>query len=319
MHCVVTGVAGFVGSSLADYLLNLGHDVIGIDCFIDYYPKEMKLLNLEKALDSDKFTFIDKNLLELDLPKVLEGSEYIFHQAAQAGVRSSWGEQFSIYSDNNIVATQKLLEASKVLQSQGSLQKVVYASSSSVYGDSQTLPTSEDLRPSPVSPYGVSKLSGEHLMGLYSKEFGVPTASLRYFTVYGPRHRPDMAFHRFIKAGLQGESLTLYDDGAQSRDFTFISDILKANLAAAAYQGDDLVFNIGGGSRVTINEAIKTIERILGKTLAIDRQARQKGDVKHTGADISLAAQELSYRPEVRLEDGLAEEAKWLEGLLARA
>ncbi len=318
MHCVVTGVAGFVGSSLADYLLELGHDVLGIDCFIDYYPKETKLLNIAKALDNDKFTFLEKNLLELDLPKVFEGAEYIFHQAAQAGVRSSWGEQFSIYSDNNIIATQKILEASRGLLAQGTLKKVVYASSSSVYGDAQTLPTSENLRPSPVSPYGVSKLSGEHLMVLYAKEFGVPTASLRYFTVYGPRHRPDMAFHRFIKAGLVGEALTLYDDGEQSRDFTFISDILKANFAAASYSGDELVFNIGGGSRVTINDAIKTIEEIIGKPIEITRQDRQKGDVKHTGADISRAAAELAYKPEVCLRDGLASEAKWLEGLLAR-
>jgi len=313
MRCVVTGVAGFVGSSLADAILEQGGEVVGIDCFTDYYAREMKEKNLEKARGHDKFSFQEADLNSIDLEELCSGADYIFHQAAQAGVRASWGEQFSIYTDNNILASQKLLEACRSKKVQPSLKKLVYASSSSIYGNAQTLPTTEDLRPEPVSPYGVSKLAAEHLMGLYSQEFGVPTASLRYFTVYGPRHRPDMAFHRFLKAGLTDTSLTLYDDGEQSRDFTFISDIVKANLDAATYEGEELVFNIGGGSRVSMNQVIEKMESILGKPLKINREPRQKGDVKHTGADTSRAKEAFGYTPQVALEDGLKAEAKWIE------
>ncbi len=319
MRCVVTGVAGFIGSSLADKILQNGGEVIGIDCFIDYYPKEMKERNLEKARSFDNFTFHDSDLNSLDLAEVCAGVDYIFHQAAQAGVRASWGEQFSIYTDNNILASQRLLEACRSEQVKNSLKKLVYASSSSVYGNAQTLPTTEDLRPQPVSPYGVSKLAAEHLMGLYSQEFGVPTASLRYFTVYGPRHRPDMAFHRFLKAGLTDTSLTLFDDGEQSRDFTFIDDVLQANLDAAKYEGSELVFNIGGGSRVSMNQVIEIMESILGKSLKVERGPRQKGDVKHTGADTSRAKQGFGYSPKVSLEEGLKAEADWLEQVVLKS
>ena len=319
MRCVVTGVAGFIGSSLADRILQDGGEVIGIDCFIDYYPREMKERNLEKARSFDKFTFHEADLNNLDLVEVCAGVDYIFHQAAQAGVRASWGEQFSIYTDNNIQASQRLLEACRSEQINSSLKKLVYASSSSVYGNAQTLPTTEDLRPQPVSPYGVSKLAAEHLMGLYSQEFGVPTASLRYFTVYGPRHRPDMAFHRFLKAGLTDTALTLFDDGEQSRDFTYIDDVLQANLDAAKYEGNELVFNIGGGSRVSMNQVIEKMESILGKSLKVERGPRQKGDVKHTGADTSRAREGFGYSPKVSLEEGLKAEADWLEQVVIKS
>lgn len=319
MKYVVTGAAGFIGSSICDRLLADGHDVVGIDCFVDYYPKDAKLRNLAGALDNRNFSFYEDNLLDLDLEAIFRGSDAVFHQAAQAGVRSSWGDEFSIYTDNNILASQRLLEACRSDSVASTLKKVVYASSSSIYGDANCLPTAETVTPSPLSPYGVSKLAAEHLMVLYSKEFGVPTASLRYFTVYGPRQRPDMAFHRFSKAGLLGEEITLYDDGEQSRDFTFIDDIVDANLSAAGYTGDELVFNIGGGSRVSINQVIGMLGEILGKDIKIQKFNRQLGDVKHTGADISRAESELSYRPKVDLRRGLEAEVTWLESLIKKA
>ena len=316
MRCVVTGVAGFIGSSIADRLLSLGHEVIGIDCFVDYYPREMKEKNLESARSDNRFTFIESNLLDLPLEQTLAGANWIFHQAAQAGVRASWGESFRIYTDNNILATQRLLEATKTSQVRETLQKVVYASSSSVYGSAETLPTSEQILPRPVSPYGVSKLAAEHLMVLYKSEFAVPTASLRYFTVYGPRQRPDMAFRKFITAALQNESIVVYGDGEQSRDFTFIRDIVGANIAAASTETIDLVFNIGGGSRVTVNQVVAMLEEILNKKIHVDYRPRAIGDAAHTSADTSRAREQLKYKPQVSLQEGLRAEAEWVETAL---
>lgn len=316
MRCVITGAAGFVGSNIADRLLSEGHEVIGIDCFIDYYPRAMKEKNLEQAKSFKNFQFIEGNLLNLDLPKILSGTEIIFHQAAQAGVRSSWGKDFAIYTDNNILASQVLLETTRLPQVKESLKKVVYASSSSVYGDAESLPTKETLLPSPLSPYGVSKLAAEHLMVLYTKEFGTPTASLRYFTVYGHRQRPDMAFHRFIRATLTGQEITIYGDGEQSRDFTFISDAVNANILAALGNTSELVYNIGGGSRVTVNEVLKTIEKISGIKPKINYVTRQLGDVKHTSADTQRAAKAFGYAPKVSLEQGLTAEINWLKEVL---
>lgn len=310
--CVVTGVAGFVGSSLADELLSLGHEVLGIDCFIDYYPREVKEQNLLRALSSEKFSFQEVSLLDAPLEKLCAGAEWIFHQAAQAGVRASWGADFSIYTDNNILGTQKLLEAARRPAVKESLKKIVYASSSSVYGHAETLPTTEDMLPKPISPYGVTKLAAEHLCVLYTKEFQVPTASLRYFTVYGPRQRPDMAFNRFIRAGLEGKRVRVFGDGEQSRDFTFISDIVRANISAATASADELVYNIGGGSRVTVNEVIGILNSILGKSLQVEYLPREKGDARHTGADTTLARKALSYQPTVSLEEGLRYEAGWI-------
>ncbi|MCB0344892.1 MAG: GDP-mannose 4,6-dehydratase [Bdellovibrionales bacterium] len=315
MRCIVTGAAGFIGSSLSDALLADGHEVVGIDCFVDYYPREMKERNLEQARAHERFTFVEQNLLNADLDNLLEGADWIFHQAAQAGVRASWGGSFSIYTDNNVLATQMLLEAAKREPASKTLKKFVYASSSSVYGSAEVLPTTESVLPCPVSPYGVSKLAAEHLASLYDKEFNVPTMSLRYFTVFGPRQRPDMAFHRFIKAGLNGEPITVYGDGEQSRDFTFIADIVKANMRAAEVDARGEVLNIGGGSRVTLNETISVIEDVLGRKLNIDRQNRQYGDARHTGADTSRAKQVLDFAPNYPLKDGLAAEARWLEAV----
>ena len=245
MRCLVTGVAGFIGSHLAEVLLDQGHTVIGIDCFTDYYAREFKERNLLGLKEKKEFQLIETDLLNLDLVALLKQVDWVFHLAAQAGVRASWGMNFEIYTHNNILATQKLLEASKDTELKG----FIYASSSSVYGDTKQLPTPERTYLQPLSPYGVTKLAAEHLCYLYYKNFGVPTVALRYFTVYGPRQRPDMAFHRFLKAALMEGEIEIYGDGQQSRDFTYISDIVTAHLLTMKrfYPGE--VFNIGGAHK----------------------------------------------------------------------
>jgi len=310
---LVTGAAGFVGSSLVDRLLADGHEVVGVDCFLDYYPRERKQRNLRNALSCQRFSFHERSLVDGALDELLDGVRWVFHQAAQAGVRSSWGNDFRIYSDNNVYATQRLLEHCK----RASIEKFVYASSSSVYGDTDDLPMRENSPTRPVSPYGVTKLAAEHLVWLYWKNFALPTVSLRYFTVYGPRQRPDMAFHRFVRAVLEGQELVLYGDGSQSRDFTFIDDIVEANLAAAASELSGEVFNIGGGSRRSVNDVIATIGRVIGCQPKVRRLEVQKGDVRHTAADTSRARSLLGYDPLVGLDTGIEREVAWLREELA--
>lgn len=327
-NCLVTGVAGFVGSHLAEKLLSQGHSVVGVDCFSDYYPRPFKERNLENLRADSRFSFISGDLLELDLPALLAGKsapataksfgqrvDFIFHLAAQAGVRASWGRSFEIYTRNNILATQQLLEAAREVPP----TKFVYASSSSVYGDAEAYPTAENLAPQPISPYGVSKLAGEHLCVLYWRNYRVPTASLRYFTVYGPRQRPDMGFHRFIRAMLQGEEIEVFGDGEQTRDFTYVDDAVQGTVAAALAEARGEVFNIGGGSRVTVNQVIATLESILQRKAKIRYIAEQKGDVRHTSANISKSARFLNYHPRVPLQEGLAHEARWFQEILLTA
>jgi UDP-glucose 4-epimerase len=241
----------------------------------------------------------------------LESVDTIFHEAAQAGVRASWGTSFAIYTQNNVLATQRLLEAAKGSR----IQKFIYASSSSVYGDTPDLPMREDSRPRPISPYGVTKLAGEHLCGLYHLNFGLPTISLRYFTVYGPRQRPDMAFHKFIRAILSGQPIAVYGDGQQTRDFTFISDAVEANILAMACPDDGEVFNIGGGSQVTVNRVIELLEKVTGQQAMVEHQAAQPGDVRHTLADTSTARERLGFAPRVGLEEGLQAQVEWWRGV----
>lgn len=303
MKCLVTGCAGFIGSNLTDQLLKEGHEVIGIDCFTDYYPEHIKRQNIAQALEDSQFEFINKDLLELSTyPEV----DAVFHQAAQAGVRASWGSDFTIYTRNNIEATQRLLEYYK----DKNLKKFVYASSSSVYGD-VPLPMKEDMRLQPVSPYGVTKLAAEHLCYLYWKNFGLPTVSLRYFTVYGPRQRPDMAINKFVTAILNEKPITLYGDGTQTRDFTFVSDIVDANLKALTSGSPGSVFNIGGGSRITVNELIRELEKNCNKHAKIQFAGQQKGDVKDTLADIRKAEAELGWKPRVPIGDGVRKYVQW--------
>ena len=309
MLSVVTGVAGFIGSHLAERLIDEGHEVVGIDCFTDYYPRNIKETNLENLLTFPRFSFIEGDLLELDLTDVLSGVQYVFHQAAQAGVRSSWGAEFEVYTTLNLVATQRLLEACK----NSTIEKFIFASSSSVYGDSEELPLREDSVLSPISPYGVTKLAGEHLCRSYWKNYNIPIIALRYFTVYGPRQRPDMAFHKFMGALLHDKDIEIYGDGLQTRDFTFITDAVEGNLLAMKNNLVGDVFNIGGGSRVTINDVLDTMKRITRKNPRIVYQDMQKGDVKHTLAETIKARNILGYSPQVDLRTGLEKQWEWFQ------
>jgi nucleoside-diphosphate-sugar epimerase len=306
MRCLVTGVAGFVGSHIAERLLSEGHEVCGIDAFIDYYPRLLKEKNLEKPRAWHKFTFIEENLLDVNLFRLLEGVDWIFHQAAQAGVRASWGREFARYTDCNVLATQRLLEASLHVRS---LSRFVYASSSSVYGDTPVLPVTEDVMPQPVSPYGVTKLAAEHLCTLYYRNFGVPTVSLRYFTVYGPGQRPDMAFHRFCKAILEREPICVFGDGQQTRDFTYIDDVVEASMRAATREGAiGEVMNIAGGSRVSLKHVIDLLGEVSGSRVQVTYDSRQPGDVRDTFGDTGHAQRVLDYYPTFSLKQGLANE-----------
>jgi len=312
MKSLVTGAAGFIGSHLCEHLVEKGFQVVGIDNFMDYYPRSIKEASISDLRKHQNFEFIEASLLGIDLAELLDGIDVVFHQSAQAGVRASWGQNFKIYSDNNILATQMLLEAFR----KRPVNKFIYASSSSVYGDTKDLPMRESSLPCPVSPYGVSKLAAEHLCFLYYKNFGIPVVSLRYFTVYGARQRPDMAFHRFFKWALEDKPLKVYGDGEQSRDFTHVDDIVEANWLALekAFPGE--VFNIGGGSRITLNGVIEIIKEIAGRELEVVYEAKQKGDVRHTMADMTKAKEKLGYKPKVSIEDGLRTEYEWIRGLV---
>jgi len=294
---LVTGCAGFIGSHLVDKLLDLGYEVIGIDSFTDYYPRDLKEANISNALKHKNFTLIEESILDVDK---FPDADYVFHEAAQAGVRASWGKSFEIYTRNNIETTQRLLEFYKDRE----LKKFVYASSSSVYGNAE-LPMKEDRLLKPVSPYGVTKLAGENLCYLYWKNYNVPTISLRYFTVYGPRQRPDMAIHKFVKAILNDEEIIVYGDGKQTRDFTYVDDIVEATILAAKSDIRGEVFNVGGGSRISVNELIKRIEIIVKHKAKLKYVENQKGDVRDTLADISKAGKLLGWKPMTNIDKGL--------------
>jgi UDP-glucose 4-epimerase len=310
LKAIVTGAAGFIGSHLVDSLLGDGHEVVGVDCFVDYYPRAAKEQNLERARDHSAFRLVEGRLQELDLHGVFQGAGAIYHLAAQAGVRSSWGRDFALYSDHNVLATQRVMEAA----AGAGHPRVVYASSSSVYGDAKALPLREDSPCQPVSPYGVTKLAGEHLAVLYHRNHDLPTTSLRFFTVYGPRQRPDMAFHRFLKAARDGEAIHLYGDGEQTRDFTFVADIVAATRAAAVSGRPGSVYNVGGGERVALNAVLRTIEEITGRGLRIEREEAQKGDMRDTFADTTAAGRDLGFRSTVPLAEGLRREWEWIRG-----
>jgi UDP-glucose 4-epimerase len=309
MNALVTGVAGFIGSTLAERLLRSGAHVVGIDCFTDYYPRPQKERNLSTIRHDPKFRLVESAIQDADLAALLKDRTHVFHLAAQAGVRKSWGKDFSIYTVNNIEATQVLLEACIGRP----LERLVYASSSSVYGDNVAMPMHESALPQPLSPYGVSKLAAEQLCYLYNANYGVPTVALRYFTVYGPRQRPDMGFHKFIRATLQGLPITVFGDGEQTRDFTFVEDAVSATIAAATRGVPGRVYNIGGGSRVSVNGVLDMIGRVSGRPPLVVRGDPQKGDMRHTYADTELARTDLGFVPSVNLEQGLAAEHAWLK------
>ena len=311
MNCLVTGAAGFIGSHLSRRLLKEGLTVTGVDSFTDYYPRWIKEKNLSSIKDESRFLFIEEDINSLDLQQHLEGIDCVFHMAAQAGVRASWGQSFSDYIRNNIEATQKLLEKSKELP----LHRFVYASSSSVYGHCPELPMSESSPLLPYSPYGVTKLAGENLCYLYAKNYGVPTISLRFFTVYGPGQRPDMAFHKFFKAASENKPIPVFGTGEQTRDFTYIDDIVDALFVCITYGQSGETFNLGGGNRKMLKDLFPLFEEICEKKISIKWEEKQKGDVPHTLADIQKAKKALGYNPKTPIDEGLNEEWRWIKEL----
>jgi nucleoside-diphosphate-sugar epimerase len=303
---LITGVAGFVGSALARRLVATGEHVVGIDCFTDYYDPALKKANLA-TIPADGLSFVDADLTTADLDELLAGVRVVFHEAGQPGVRKSWGQDFGSYVDANVLATQRLLEAAKRAPD---LQRLVYASSSSVYGNATSYPTTERDVPRPHSPYGVTKLAAEHLCTLYAENFGVPTVSLRYFTVYGPGQRPDMAFNRFIRAALADEPIRVFGTGEQVRDFTFVEDVVAANLLAAEREvTPGSVFNVSGGSDISVNEVLDVLAEIAGRPLKVEREGAVAGDVQRTGGSAEAIRTALGWRPTVDVPTGLR--AQW--------
>lgn len=308
-NVLVTGVAGFIGSHTCERLLGMDRNVIGIDSFTDYYSRDIKESNLAEFEGNRRFTFHEIDLADLTTTgalDLLDGVDTVIHLAAQPGVRGSWGHQFGTYVRNNIQVTQTLLEASKVAD----IAAFIYASSSSVYGDTDVLPMREDAVCRPYSPYGVTKLAGENLCHLYHRNFGVPTVSLRFFTVYGPRQRPDMAFHKFCKAIVEGSPIQVFGDGAQTRDFTFVSDIVSG-IVSAESAPPGTIANLGGGSRVTVLQTLETLFEVAGARVPVNLVDTSPGDVRDTSADLTVAKREIGYAPKVSLPQGLAEEFRW--------
>lgn len=307
MRALVTGCAGFIGSHLAESLLSDGHAVLGVDCFNENYARAEKLNNLDRSREWDAFEFVPIDLARGELRSLVAECDIVFHLAAEPGVRSSWGERFEAYVRNNVLATQHLLDAARLEPG----RRIVYSSSSSVYGNAERLPTVESTIPAPRSPYGTTKLHGEHLFTAYAANFGVEIVTLRYFSVFGPRQRPDMAFAIFCRRLLEGLPLQVYG-GSQTRDFTFVSDVVAATRAAAeepAAAGATL--NIGGGSRIALRAALDVLADIAGLTPEVQVAERQSGDVRHTAADISAAREVIAYAPQVKLQEGLLAQWEW--------
>jgi len=306
---LVTGAAGFIGSHLCERLLELGHRVVGVDAFTDYYPRPVKEGNLAGFRGHPAFRLVEADLGRADLAGLVGEVDFVLHQAGQPGVRPSWGSHFDQYVARNLLATQRLLET---VRGSRRLRRMVFASSSSVYGQARELPLREESLPQPYSPYGVTKLAAEHLCRLYHQNFGVPIVALRYFTVYGPRQRPDMGFHRFIRAALAEQPIPVYGDGEQTRDFTYVADTVEANLLALTGPVAGGLFNIGGGSRVSVNEILRTLEEVMGVAVRREAQPEQPGDVRHTWADTTRARELLGFRPGVSLRTGLERQVAWL-------
>lgn len=301
---LVTGSAGFIGSHLCEALVRLGWEIIGVDCFTDYYEKVLKEKNLANLRLKPNFTFVEKDLTKDSLTTELKDVDFVFHQAGQPGVRGSWGANFNKYLQNNILATQYLLEIIKDYD----IKKFIFASSSSIYGNTGCLPMKESQIPQPYSPYGVSKLAAEQLCLLYHENYRVPTIALRYFTVYGPRQRPEMAISSFIKTILEGKPISIYGDGNQRRDFTYVEDIIQANLLAAESSLTGEVFNVGGGKPEKLIDVVRILEQILNKKVLLSFSTKRKGDVKDTFADISKIQENLGFIPSYALEEGLVKQ-----------
>ena len=308
---VITGVAGFIGSTLAEKLLHDGHNVRGVDSFTNYYPLQIKEKNIENCLKHTNFSLIRQDLdSSPDLSTIFKNAEYVFHLAAQPGVRASWGKEFTIYIKNNISVTQKILES---LKNNTRLKKFVLASSSSVYGNQSNIMNEETSLTRPVSPYGVTKLAAENLVNLYFKNYKIPTVSLRYFTVYGPKQRPDMAFTRFFHSIIKDKKLSIFGNGEQTRDFTYVDDIVKATINAATSDSVGEILNVGGGSVFSLSQIIEFMKEITEKEFEIDFNAEQKGDVKHTSADISKAEKLINYKSNTDIKYGLTQQYEYIK------
>jgi nucleoside-diphosphate-sugar epimerase len=304
---LVTGCAGFVGSHLSERLADSGDEVVGVDCFSDYYPREQKERNLERLWDRPDFSLRELDLGSDPLEDLLDGIDIVFHLAAQPGVRGSFGASFSRYVHDNVLATQRLLEASVG----AGVGVFVFASSSSVYGNSLAYPTSEDVRRTPISPYGLTKLAAEELAQVYGRLDGIRTVGLRYFTAYGPRQRPDMAFTRFLNSALAGDPVKILGDGSQVRDYTFIDDVVEGTIAAARHGAPGGIYNIGGGTQVRLLEILRKIEGLLDRPIEIEHLPEARGDVRRTCADPRRAERDLGFRPSVDLDEGLSRQAEW--------
>ncbi len=287
--------------------------MMGIDCFTDYYPKKTKMSNLARLRREDRFRLRETDLADANLNQ-LPKADYVFHLAAQPGVRGSWGDSFPVYAKDNIVATQRLLEASLRIRP----KMLIFVSSSSVYGAAEQLPTSEDVSPRPISPYGVTKMTAENLCRVYSKRFGLSVVILRYFTVYGPRQRPDMAFHRFINGISRGVPIAIYGTGAQERDFTFVDDIVQATVLAMGARGGE-TYNVGSGKPIKLTYAIKLMEELIGRRAITRYKPEAAGDVEKTSANIRRIQAELGYSPRSSLEDGIARQVEWQLGKASRS
>ena len=302
---VVTGAAGFIGSHLVDRLLASGREVVGVDAFTGYYSRRRKERNLASAASETGFRLVEGDILGLDLDALLGGVDGVVHLAGEPGVRRSWGDNFPRYMERNVLTTGRLLEAA----GRSGIAKFVYASSSSVYGSDPGHPVGEDHPRRPASPYGLSKLAAEELIGLHARERGVPATVLRYFTVYGPRQRPEMALSRFVFAALRGRPVDIFGNGKQRRDMTYVSDAVEATVAALEAPAG--VYNVGGGTHATVNEMLDGVRRVTGATIEARYGPEVEGDVRSTWADSSRAARVLGYEPRVGLEQGLAAQVRW--------
>jgi UDP-glucose 4-epimerase len=309
IRVLITGAAGFIGSHLAEACLARGWQVLAVDSLTPYYDVGLKRRNLDGLRKNPRCTVIERDLVDLDLRALARDVRYVFHLAAQPGVRASWGKSFDVYTHANVVAMQRLLEGLKG----SSIEQFVFASSSSVYGDAESFPTPEDVILRPISPYGATKALGEHLVHLYWRNYGIPGLVLRYFSVYGPRQRPDMGFHRLARAALTRSPFPLYGDGEQRRDFTYVDDTVAGTLTAAEHGRPGGIYNLGGGSMTSMIDAIRLVEQITGREVALDRLPAQCGDARITGADSSRARDELGFRPRHSLSRGLDAEVEWLE------
>jgi nucleoside-diphosphate-sugar epimerase len=308
VKALVTGAAGFIGSTLVDRLLEAGHAVTGLDCMSPYYDAAQKRSNVLGALAHHDYRLVELDLMDTDVRPHLANVDVVFHLAGQPGVRRSWADGFQSYVDANIVVTQRLLEQALDV----GVPRLVYASSSSVYGNVRAVPTPESAPTRPYSPYGVTKLAGELLCSAYAENFALSTVSLRYFTVYGPRQRPDMALHRMIEAALDQRPFTIFGDGTQIRDFTYVDDIVDATICAAdPGVPPGTVVNAAGGSSIMLNDLIAVVEAALGHPITLERKAAEAGDVTATGGAIGAAGQVLGWQPSISLATGVARQVEW--------